>query len=364
MAENQNWPNAVRIVWSSGGVVAINNQGPEVVVAAGIDGTELTTFTIPAYHSLFDLLSKEGLPTFGVTFIQSADELSGMHPPEFRAMNMQFGWLLSEMRQQWREIAHAAGTSNEMVLFDIASRIASGLNYSEMRLKDLAEAYSVQLRARARSQTKAYSRFKDLNSGAVYKSIHALFWELAVLRDVLAEFAAVECFGISKIATLRGLIGSLREKLPNDALAKQLLEDADKTKNGWLNEFSEYRNLFTHSAPKEQAAGIAFTVQDTLALSCGVIVPQIYFPLPANVTELARKRSTGPLYENFDALVNVSAGRRPERGIEPDALQYLWACINRFAELAKVLVIRAPIQPKRMEIEPHDIIGDVQVIRS
>jgi hypothetical protein len=319
MAENQNWPNTVRIVWSSGGVVAINNQGPEVVIGAGIDGNELTTFTIPAYHSLFDVLREEGLPTFDVTFIQSVDELNGVRPPEFRAINTQFEWLLSEMRQQWRDIAHAAGTSNEMVLFNISSRIASRLSYSEMRLKDLAEAYSVQLRARARSQTKAYSRFKDLNSGAVYNSIHALFWELAVLRDVLAEFTAVVCFGI-KVATLSGLIGRLRNKPIKDPLATKLLEDADETNNGWLSEFSQYRNLFTHSAPMEQAAGIAFTVQDTLPLSRGVVVPQIYYPLPANVAEIVRKRSTGPPYENFDALVNASAGRRPERGIEADAL--------------------------------------------
>ena len=364
MPENQNWPNAVRVVWSGGGVVAINNQGPEVVIGAGIDGAVWASFTIPSYNSLFAKLRKEGLPTFGATFIQSPEEFDGTYPPEFRAMNTHNGWLLSDMRQQWRGIAHAAGESNEMALFDIASRIASGLNYSEMRLKDLAEAYSVQLRAKARSKKiDKYSRFKDLNSHAVYKSIHALFWELAVLRDVLAEFAALVCFGISKVATMSGLIGSLRKKPYDDVLATQLLRDADNINNGWLNEFSEYRNLFTHSAPMEQAAGIAFTVQDTLTLACGVVVPQIYYPLPANVSELVRKRSSGPLYESFDALANASAGRRPERGTEPDALQYLWACLDKLAELAKVLVIRSPIEPKRMEFGPHNIIGDVQVIQ-
>ena len=53
MAENQNWPNAVRVVWSSGGVVAINNQGPEVVIGAGIDGAVWASFTIPSYNLIF-----------------------------------------------------------------------------------------------------------------------------------------------------------------------------------------------------------------------------------------------------------------------------------------------------------------------
>ena len=50
------------------------------------------------------------------------------------------------VRQQWREIAHASGSHDNMPLMDVASRIALGMAYSELRLHDLVDAYSIQLR--------------------------------------------------------------------------------------------------------------------------------------------------------------------------------------------------------------------------
>ena len=96
-----------------------------------------------------------------------------------------------------------------------------------------------------------------MHSLPIYLAIHALFWELAVLRDNLAEFAAKFVFGFDKITKFRQLLQRLnQDRRQSDDLAIELLMAGDK-EAGWIATFTAYRNLFTHSAPMEQAAGIA-----------------------------------------------------------------------------------------------------------
>lgn len=342
MTLESEWPRIVRIVWITGGVVAINNPGPEVQIGAGVGGRLLGTFNLPTYPSLFAVLRQQSFPIVGATFIEDYEEAQGLRSPQFRALSDKNGWHAWNINQQWRDIAHASSKQDEMLLMDVASRIAAGLNYSEMRLLDLVEAYSIQLRGRLHKDTpKEYTRFKDTHSFSVYKAIHALFWEMAVLRDTLAEFAAKFCFGY-QVSTLTGLIKQLNKNSNySDPLAKQLLKETDLEASGWLAMFSEYRNLFTHSAPMEQVAGIVFAVQDKRILSPDLSIPQIYYPLPANVAELARRRSRGPLFETFKELVDATSGRRPERKTEPDALEYLHNCFDKLTELAALLITRS-----------------------
>jgi len=185
---------------------------------------------------------------------------------------------------------------------------------------------------------------------------------MAVLHDTLAEFAAMFCLGRAEMTTLSGLISSLRKKPSTDQLAEQLLEGADKA-TGWLAMFTSYRNLFTHRAPMEQAAGIAFAVQDMRVLSADLSIPQIYYPLPPNVGELTRRRSSGPLFVTLSELIDASSKRKPERNSEPDALEYLHNCFDQMAHLASVLATRSPIDAKPVHFGSEDIIGEIRVSR-
>lgn len=362
MTLESEWHPIVRIVWITGGIVAINNPGPEVQIGAGVEGPTLGTFNIPTYRSLFAVLRQLGFQIMGATFIDGPKEAKKIRFPEFRAISDKNGWFVWNIHQQWREIAHASSEQDEMLLMDVASRIAIGLNYSQMRLLDLVEAYSIQLRGRLyeTDALKDYTQFQDTNSFSVYKAIHALFWEMAVLRDTLAEFAAKFCFG-HQVNTIKGLIKQLNRN-PNhtDPLAKQLLKETELKTGGWLAMFTEYRNLFTHSAPMEQAAGIAFAIQDRRVLSPSISIPQIYYPLPANVAELVKRRSRGPLFETFKELVDATSGHRPERETEPDALEYLHNCLIKLTELAASLIARSPIAGKPLRLGPEDIIGKVR----
>lgn len=272
--------------------------------------------------------------------------------------------MLWDLHQRWRQIAHACVDLDEMALMDVASRIASSLAYSEMRLLDLVEAYGAQLRGRCHAaKPDRYARFKDTNSFAVYKAIHALFWEMAVLRDSLAEFASKFCFSRADITSLAGLVRSLRKNTPAELLAQEILTAADDTSGGWLAIFTAYRNLFTHYAPMEQAAGTAYAIQEMQNIS-GVTLPVIYYPLPSNAADLMRRRASGePLFSTFKQMAEASAGHRPDRASEPDALEYLYDCLAQMARLAQQLGDRSPIAAKPFHFGPDDIIGGAQVIR-
>lgn len=361
MNSNTEWPSVIRVVWIAGGIVALNESGNDVQINVGMGGRSLCTLRISTFASLFEVLRQKGFPILGATFLMHPEEIKGLRPPVFRAMSPSKGWLVWDLTQKWRQIAFAAGKGDRMPLMDVASRIASGLRYSQMRLYDLVRAYSIQLRGRLHeSQAKEYQAFKDTNSFEVYMAIHALFWEIAVLRDTLAEFVAVYCFSQVGVRTMSGLRKSLGKNPTADPLADEILRSTDQSSSGWLAMFTCYRNFFTHVAPMEQAANISFAVQDMRALSGGFSIPQIYYALPRDIEDLTRTRSRGIFFNSLEEL-SAASSRRHERTSEPDALDYLHGCLNQFAELALTLVDRSPIVPKPIHLGPEDIIGGIKV---
>jgi hypothetical protein len=361
MNSHPEWPSVLRVVWIAGGIVALNEPGDDVQINVGMGGRGLCTLRISTFASLFEVLRQKGFPVLGATFLMHPDEFQGLRPPEFRAMSPSKGWLVWDLTQKWRQIAFSAGKGGRMPLMDVASRIASGFRYSQMRLHDLVRAYSIQLRGRLHeSEAKEYQAFKDTNSFEVYKAIHALFWEIAVLRDALAEFAAVFCFSLAGVRTMSGLRKSLGKNPPADPLADEIMRSTEQSSSGWLATFTYYRNFFTHVAPMEQAANISFAVQDMRELSGGLSVPQIYYALPRDIEDLTRKRSQGIFFDSLEEL-GAASSRRHQRTSEPDALDYLHGCLHQFAELALTLVARSPIVPEPIHIGPEDIIGGIKV---
>ena len=359
----EEWPAVARIAWLGGGTVAVSNPGSATVaVGAGLNGLVLGELKLPAFGSFFPVLTHAGVNVVGATFIQSADELAGLVPPEFRALAPAAEWRVWQAGQKWRQVAHGASEHDAMHLMDIASRLASGLRYSESRLGQLAAAYSQQLRSRAaQGNLSEYVRFKDGNSPPVYMAIHALFWELAVLRDTLAEFAARYSFRFDDITTMRGLLSRLRKAMNAGALQDELVAIGDEETGGWVAVFTAYRNLFTHAAPMEQAAGVAFAVQDYRQLTSDVRLPCIYYPLPGDAKGIMKQRSKGDLYPSFEAFIAASSGKKPDRSNEPDALDYLASAVNKLGELAMRLLIHSPVAPKMIELTDKDLRGPIEI---
>jgi hypothetical protein len=358
----ETWHDVARIAWGYGGIVAVCMPGPQVKITTGAMGREVAIYEIQAYGHLFGSLRAKGFPLLGATFVHDEEEADQLRPSEFRAAPINLtGWKLWDTTQAWRQIAFAASRAGRHDIVDTASRIASGLRYSEMRLHDIGEAYSIQLRAVVhRGDVKDYQSFTDMNSSRAYKTIHALFWEMAVLRDVLAEFAARFCFAIPNVCTLAGLVKALKKAVSiSDPIADSFIAAADQNPTGWMWTFTEYRNFFTHVAPLQESARISMTVQDMLELNPELRVPQIYYPLPHDIQGLVQKPSKPqPIGDFMKASL-----RRRDRALEPDALEYLHGCLDNFERLAASLVARSPISPQPIHLTDRDFIGRVTVTR-
>jgi len=356
------WHHVTRIAWLGGGLVAVSQPGPLVKIFAGVGNhVMLAQFNLRAYPELVGALRHVGYTVLGMTFITSADEASGLASPQFFAQSFEGGWRAKDAQKNWRRIAFHAGQKDMMLLSDVAARIASGLSSGQARLQHLCHAYAVQLRSQVRSLPfKTHSRFKDTNSPAVYLAIHSMFWELAVLRDTLAEFAARFVFELTGTTTMRGLVGNLKKRDAANELRGELLEASNEDNRGWLSSFSAYRNLFTHGAPLQDAVGVSFAVLDNEVLKDGVAVPTIYYPLPADAANLSRKRSAGPLYKTFAELIDSLSEKRPTKNVEPDALDYLAETFDRLAGLAQKLIASSPVTPDDIVLTEVDIIGGIR----
>lgn len=359
-SNSSSWHQVTRIAWLSGGLVAISQPGPLVKIFAGAGSrVVLGQFNLRAYPELLGALRHFGYSVIGMTFITTADEASGLASPEFFAHSAEGDWRARDAQQNWRRIAFHAGQKDMMLLSDVAARIASGLSSGQTRLQHLCNAYAVQLRSQVRVlPANTPSRFKDTNSPAVYLAIHAMFWELAVLRDTLAEFAARFVFGLTGISAMRGLVGNLRKRDVSNPLQGELLDASDGDKRGWLSLFSAYRNLFTHGAPLQDVVGVSFAVLDNEVLSDGTTVPTIYYPLPADAANLSRKRSAGPLHETFAELVNSLTDEPPNKVVEPDALSYLAVTFDRLVGLAQKMLPSSPVPAHDIVLTDADIVGE------
>lgn len=361
-SSNNDWPAVCRIVWLGGGLVAIHEPGALVNIEAGINGPICHELQLPTFASMYTMLAQQGFSVIGTTHVMDMEEARGSRPPEFRAWSAGTDvWRFSRIQQKWGEVSHAASQRNEMAVMDIASRISSEMNYCEIRLQNLAEAYSVQLGIKARNrELEEFVRFEDMNSSRVYLAIHALFWEQAVLRDYLAEFAAKFLYGFDEVTSLGGLLKRLsKAKLETDDIAIEFLNAGSIDHAGWLSLFSDYRDLFTHRAPMAQAAGVAFATQDQMAITGGKTVPQLYYPLPADVRDLSKRRSCGALHKSMEEFIEISSAV-PNRKSEPDALSYLHATLGQFALLAERLIQRSPIAPEIIHITEADVVGPLQ----
>jgi hypothetical protein len=305
-----NWPAALRLIWLTGGLVAINEPDSNLVsIHTGVIGRKLAEFNISTYGAIFPALKVRGFEIIGATFVTGSDQIEGTRAQEFRMAGLDGRWPLWDTFQAWRNIVSAAAKANDMRLLDVSSRIAAGLQFSEMRLYDLAMSYSTQLHAHLKDAAPKETRaFTDTFSPGVYKDIHSLFWEMAVLRDVLAQFVAVFCLGRDGVSTLSGLRKSLKKDPSTDVEANEFLSLSDRNTSGWMAAFGAYRDCFTHSAPLHEVEGVAWAIQDLLTLKDGKTVPQIYYPLPPDAEELSRLRAKGPLFSSFKEMA-LNAGK-------------------------------------------------------
>src|ERR1019366_7334850 len=104
MDAKSGWLTVLRLVWIAGGVVAVNEPGPDVQITAGMAGRSLSRLSINTYGDLFAALMARGFPTLGAIFVVSPDKLQGLQRPDFRAISPTKQCLPWEVQQRWGQI--------------------------------------------------------------------------------------------------------------------------------------------------------------------------------------------------------------------------------------------------------------------
>lgn len=347
-------PTLVYQVWFAGGQVALYRADTgQLDHTHGLSDLVFASLQSLRLDKLFSCLSTCGLPILGITSFQFPDELTGRRVPLFMAwQDAEYWWGAKQAHHRWHMVSYGAEVVGQARLADLADRIACAVDECQTHLRNLCRAYATQLGAQDANTWALPSRcFSDSHSQAVYPAIHSFFWQLAVLRDLLAEFTAEHVFGYHAVTTYRGLLDKLkRDSVRDPVFAAKLLAAGDS--GGWIAVFTSYRNLFTHAASLRSVQGIHHTFQDTRILYARS-VPQLYYPLPRDPESLVRQRSAGSAVHTPTVPLELA---EPNRSHEPDALEYLATTFDRFVRLAIALALRSPVEPQMPTITDDDII--------
>jgi hypothetical protein len=359
---NKNWPMAVRKVYLEGGLLALSIPEQPVFIYPSKNSSEESaiSFNLESYYDLFPALKSLNVMPIVIQYFESPDQLEGLvQPMTFPAFwNVRDGEYAKSPHELWRSLAHAGYTADNIVFFDLCSRVSFSIQACVVRLTELAEAYHLQIREKCRNAGfVSGNRFLTTNSKSVFLRTHSLFIELGTLRDQLAEFAAAYVFHVNKASTMAGLLRLLKSNNENHPLAKTLIDCTNESDNGWLARLGKYRDLIVHAAPLAQVTHKVFLVQRYLPSCVELQLPSMYFPMPSNPFIACRTRSNGLPFESVEEWIQATATYNPDNDNAPDALNYCYEALANMLQLAKLVASFSPIQPKRFTLTPESIIS-------
>ena len=234
---------------------------------------------------------------------------------------------------------------------DIFSRIAFEMRACSLRLRQLSEAYNVELWSLCEQQQFFSGKIETLNSFSIYLETHDLLRELCTLRDYLAEFVANfvlksslntdDKIYLMSMASLIKQIG--KAKVKDNSIASELCEITNEGEGGWLAKLSAYRDLVVHYVPLGQSTRKEFVVGRFLPNSNLGNLPSIYFPIPSNPFSVKQVRSKGSPFETVSEWIEAS---KQDDDSTPDALEYCLHSVGNMMSLACKIAKEAPISPE------------------
>lgn len=350
MTEGQ-WYNDTRIVHLVGGLRAINKTGSEVIITTGSNGPVAPLFSINRYHALRWALISLGYKIVGIDYYETSEQAHGYYPPTWYPFHADQADKDSSRNaeKKWSGLANAAFKAENIELIDICSRINFEVRACNLRLRQLSEAYNVELWSICEQHQFSPGKIKTLNSFSIYLETHDLLRELCTLRDYLAEFVANFVLKSSlKTENRIRLMNALRKELVkattiDNAIASELCKITNESEGGWLAKLSAYRDLVVHHVPLGQATGKGFVIKRFLPDNKLENLPSIYFPIPSDPFLIRQLRSKGSLFKTVPEWIEAS---KQGDSSAPDALEYSLHSVGNMMSLACRIAKEAPVSPE------------------
>src|SRR5665213_408043 len=184
---------------------------------------------------------------------------------------------------QWSAISGNADKAGDKRYAAFAAHIAFSLRAAGIRLRDASDHYHHQLRAAIADKRKPGGRFSNIPMRDLQLAFHSVLSELASARDYLAAALANRIGAPEKIDAMNRFADWLsapsRAHLRSEPVVATMLQAYDSgTKDPWLHELTQYRNLFLHQQPLGSSGAAPWLRYDEREHS-GVIFPFIEMPL-------------------------------------------------------------------------------------
>jgi hypothetical protein len=187
---------------------------------------------------------------------------------------------------QWSAISTNADRAGDKRYAAFAAHIAFSLRAAGIRLRDASDHYRDQLMAAIAEKRKPGGRFSNIPMSDLQLAFHSVLSELASARDYLAAALAYRLGAPEKVDAMNRFLGwlsaSSRAHLRSQPVVATMLEAYDSgTKDPWLHELTQYRNLFLHQRPLGSSDAARWLRYDERERG-GVVFPLIEMPLGAD----------------------------------------------------------------------------------
>ena len=311
------------------------------------------SFERPAYPALYATLEDLKLQPVGVEFISSEMELNGSMPRHWVSWRTPKGLDIVHRKQKWSSIRFAE-SDRDLIRYEIAGKIGTYLRLTDLRLKQLSEAYHQTLRAKLRREDgdpqPQPGFFQNQWMAEIEAAIHAYFADAAAFRDVLAEgmwllLVKNKSKTVSKMgALLKNVKGG------DHPLIDEVIREGND--GGWIKNLTDLRNGIIHDAPIDRSQEHSFCELRALPHNKGNSLFILHYPLTtAEWGRREHKRQFPPTRDESE--MKETFERYREFAISSgDALEYAWRTLSNLADLAERFRIAAGLEADIPRITP------------
>ena len=244
-----------------------------------LDGRSVRQLTPRPIQDVAAIASGIGGTLFG------GDEVTGMGTPLLSRVWTSLdgpGAGKPQAADKWRAIAGNATDAGADAYAELAGHMAFSLTAAGIRLRDASDHHHDQLMAALAEGKSSGSRFTNIPASDLQLAFHSVLSELASARDYLAKSLAITLGAPTRIDSLARLKdwldASSRAHLRATPIVSDMLAAYDRaSRDPWLHELTEDRNLFLHRQPMGRR-GVGWLQYEERTHN-GLTIPIVIMPL-------------------------------------------------------------------------------------
>lgn len=351
------WPGVFRTAHMPGGLRAVE-IGPTVVKFGPMIAGEATLTTTDFASLGKDLRRLTGLLPLGVEYFRTDEEIDGKAQSDWRCIlpRQQNKWPTHEAELNWSGLSNSARLRGDSRLYLIAGSITSQNRFAAMRLLDLSNLYRRNIECVIASGMDMAENvvMRGYHADLLFSSIHAAFFEIATLRDYLAEYIAFAVFGDKDVDAFNKLSGLVRKRGTATALEAEI-DAIYNQQSGWLFQFSERRNTLAHRMPFDRLSGGGAMHFKSHDMPIGGTAWLLHVPVPEPVAIRHKDDFTLPVDVEHQANEFIDATR--QAASRADTMAYLFKTFQALVDFGNRLLPTFPYPPEMVTITDEDIVS-------